>query len=381
MKDYEAYLRYELNRSQYTVNVYMADLRRFASWYAEDTHIPFSVAAVEQRHVRAWLAQRAREGCSPRSLRRFASSLAAFFRYHQRLGTISRNPCQDLKLPKMSSALPTPVREEEMERLLAADTIAPPAETSLERFSRLRGALIIELLYATGMRRAEIISLNDIDISPAQCTLKVRGKRGKERILPLAPQLLQHIDEYRAARDVIFAAPGPLLVGNRGKRLNFNSIASIVKIELGSTHVSRKSPHTLRHTFATAMLRGGADLRTLKELLGHSSLATTQIYTHLSVEELKKNYNQAHPKAKKLTAFINKKLDKLSRRYETITGVDVTLKVVKPETSMNKEAAVLLTVPNSEDLFASKTADSFEEAIDLCLEALERQLEKLKGKK
>ncbi|CDE06763.1 tyrosine recombinase XerC 1 [Prevotella sp. CAG:485] len=299
MKDYEAYLRYELNRSQYTVNVYMADLRRFASWYAEDTHIPFSVAAVEQRHVRAWLAQRAREGCSPRSLRRFASSLAAFFRYHQRLGTISRNPCQDLKLPKMSSALPTPVREEEMERLLAADTIAPPAETSLERFSRLRGALIIELLYATGMRRAEIISLNDIDISPAQCTLKVRGKRGKERILPLAPQLLQHIDEYRAARDVIFAAPGPLLVGNRGKRLNFNSIASIVKIELGSTHVSRKSPHTLRHTFATAMLRGGADLRTLKELLGHSSLATTQIYTHLSVEELKKNYNQAHPKAKK----------------------------------------------------------------------------------
>ena len=114
MKDYEAYLRYELNRSQYTVNVYMADLRRFASWYAEDTHIPFSVAAVEQRHVRAWLAQRAREGCSPRSLRRFASSLAAFFRYHQRLGTISRNPCQDLKLPKMSSALPTPVREEEM---------------------------------------------------------------------------------------------------------------------------------------------------------------------------------------------------------------------------------------------------------------------------
>ena len=280
MKDYEAYLRYELNRSQYTVNVYMADLRRFASWYAEDTHIPFSVAAVEQRHVRAWLAQRAREGCSPRSLRRFASSLAAFFRYHQRLGTISRNPCQNLKLPKMSSALPTPVREEEMERLLAADTIAPPAETSLERFSRLRGALIIELLYATGMRRAEIISL-------------------KERILPLAPQLLQHIDEYRAARDVIFAAPGPLLVGNRGKRLNFNSIASIVKIELGSTHVSRKSPHTLRHTFATAMLRGGADLRTLKELLGHSSLATTQIYTHLSVEELKKNYNQAHPKAKK----------------------------------------------------------------------------------
>ena len=101
----------------------------------------------------------------------------------------------------MSSALPTPVREEEMERLLAADTIAPPAETSLERFSRLRGALIIELLYATGMRRAEIISLNDIDISPAQCTLKVRGKRGKERILPLAPQLLQHIDEYRPRRD------------------------------------------------------------------------------------------------------------------------------------------------------------------------------------
>lgn len=298
---YTSYLRFELNRSEATVTVYLADLLRFADWMETQTGTDFRPEKVEQSHIRAWLAERATENCSPRSLRRFASSLAAYFRYLQRMGTLDENPTKALRLPKIPKHLPTPVKEDEMERLLDAENVEPlHAESSIERFRRLRDALVIELLYATGMRRAELLSLNDTDISPALGRLQVTGKRGKQRIIPLAPELLERIDAYRQARDVCFGTSDAcLLRGNRGGRLNLNALANIVKVELSATHAARKSPHTLRHTFATAMLDGGADLRTLKELLGHSSLSATQIYTHLSVEELKKNYNRAHPKAHK----------------------------------------------------------------------------------
>lgn len=301
---YVSYLRFELNRSKATVTAYLADLRRFADWIEAQTGSDFRAEAVEQRHIRTWLAERASENCSPRSLRRFASSLAAYFRYLQRMGTINENPTKGLRLPKIPKHLPTPVKEEEMERLLAAENATPLyAESAKERFRRLRDALVIELLYATGMRRAELLSLNDTDISPTLGRLQVTGKRGKQRIIPLAAELLARIAAYQCARNACFQpdaqADGALLRGNSGRRLNLNALANIVKVELAATHVARKSPHTLRHTFATAMLDGGADLRTLKELLGHASLSATQIYTHLSVEELKKNYNRAHPKAHK----------------------------------------------------------------------------------
>lgn len=304
LEAYAAYLRFELNRSEATVRVYLADLERFIAWTESQDGAGFRPEAVEQRHVRAWLADRARQDCSPRSLRRYASSLAAYFRYLQRMGTIGSTPLKGLRLPKISKHLPAPVKVEEMERLLAteeAETALP--ETPAERFRRLRDALVVELLYATGMRRAELASLNDPDISPALGNLRVTGKRGKQRILPLAPGLLERIAQYRQARDLLFPdrrdPSRPLLLGIRGRRLNLPALAGIVKVELAATHAARKSPHTLRHTFATAMLDGGADLRTLKELLGHSSLSTTQIYTHLSVDELKKNYNRAHPRAHK----------------------------------------------------------------------------------
>lgn len=303
LEAYASYLRFELNRSEATVRMYLSDLHRFIGWMEQQSG-DFRPEAVEQRHVRAWLADRARQECTPRSLRRFASSLAAYFRYLQRLGAIDANPLKGLKLPKISRHLPAPVKEEEMERLLTAEETAPACEeTAADRFRRLRDAMIIELLYATGMRRAELASLNDADISPTLANLRVTGKRGKQRILPLAPELLGRIAEYRQARDTCFPdrtdPSRPLLLGNRGRRLNLTALAGIVKVELSATHAARKSPHTLRHTFATAMLDGGADIRTLKELLGHSSLSTTQIYTHLSVDELKKNYNRAHPRAHK----------------------------------------------------------------------------------
>ena len=304
LEPYRTYLRYELNRSAYTVSVYMADLERFLGWYEQNTGSSLNEArAISSKHIREWLAQRAREGCAPRSIRRYASSIAAFFHYLQLTGAVDSNPCKGIKLPRIPQHLPSPVDESEMEKALSEDYDETSGGDTLAQFIALRNKLVIELLYATGMRRAELHSLNDSDISAGMQRLQVTGKRSKQRIIPLAPALLQRIHQYQILRNNLFPAQPPsqqpLLLGKRGGRLNFTSIAGIVKEELAMTHASRKSPHTLRHTFATSMLRGGADLRTLKELLGHSSLATTQIYTHLSVEELKNNYNLAHPKAQK----------------------------------------------------------------------------------
>lgn len=296
---YQAYLLHELNRAPLTVNAYLKDLTLFLSYLEPDT----PAQQITTKDIRSWLSTRAREDCSARSLRRYASSLNSYFHYLQRCGIITVNPCKGLRLPKITVKLPAPISEKEMEQTLAAPLPEKGTLTPFQSWKLNRDRLIIELLYATGMRRAELVSLNDIDISTSRQVLTVTGKRGKQRIIPLAPQLLDRITEYQYQRDSLFPnshfdTPPPLLYGDKGKRLNFQALANIIKIELAQTNATRKSPHTLRHTFATSMLRGGADLRTLKELLGHSSLATTQIYTHLSIDELKKNYNKAHPKAK-----------------------------------------------------------------------------------
>lgn len=304
LTSYGNYLRYELNRSDSTVSVYLADLRRFLAWRSAQSGAPFEAAAVTQKHIRSWLSSRSREGCTPRSLRRYASSVASYFHYLQRAGLVTANPCKGLHLPRISQTLPAPVDEKEMEQTLEQKLAEPKGDSPEELWRHLRDSLALEILYATGIRRAELCGLDDGDISPDLQHVRVTGKRGKQRIIPLAPELLGRIAEYRRLRDKLFPRPRPgkdtpLLLGNRGGRLNFQALAGIIKEELAVTHASRKSPHTLRHTFATAMLHGGADLRTLKELLGHASLATTQIYTHLSVDELKRNYNLAHPKANK----------------------------------------------------------------------------------
>lgn len=300
IEKFKTYLRYELNRADYTVDNYLRDLENFIVYIEQSTGNTFNGSTIEQKQIRQWLAERARNGCSPRSLRRYTSSLSAYFHYLQRLGAISANPCKGIKQPRIRMELPMPADEKEIEQVLGEEISENGSNDSV--FRELRNKLALEILYATGIRRAELIALNDEDISYSRQQVLVTGKRGKQRIIPLSPELLEHITRYRCARNTLFptvpATPRPLMAGNRGGRLNNSALANIIHIELAMTHTARKSPHTLRHTFATSMLRGGADLRTLKELLGHSSLATTQIYTHLSVEELKQNYNHAHPRAK-----------------------------------------------------------------------------------
>lgn len=304
-ENFATYLRYQLNRSEATIKVYMADLRAFISFHAAGREGDFDPAAVEQEHVRLWLASKARSGSTPRSLRRYASSIAAYFRYLRRIGAVDASPCDGLRLPRFTPGLPVPLKEDELEGIMRRNRADADDDTltDLQLFIICRDELVLEMLYATGLRRSELLSLRDRDIDASRGELRVTGKRGRTRVVPLGAPLLRSIDDYRRRRDLLFSPPvegaARLLRSSRGTDMNNSTLARIIKEQLQQAHAGRKSPHTLRHTFATVLLNNGADIRTVKELLGHSSLATTQIYTHLSVEELKQNYNRAHPRAKR----------------------------------------------------------------------------------
>lgn len=407
LHDFDTYLRYELNRSAYTVDSYLSDIHFFAEYITGGKSEEFEPQSVTIRDVRAWISSLAAGGMKVSSLRRKTAALRCLFRFMMRRKEIDRDPTADIILARLPRPLPKFIREEEMENLMSSEeTLVNEAAESnkvseKEYFIRLRDLTILEVFYTTGIRQAELLGIRDSDVSPTRRELRVLGKRAKERIVPLAAHTLGLITELRNLRDSLFPSQErnrQLFLSNRGNPLNKRVLYSIIKEKLNSTTADRKSPHVLRHTFATSMLNHGAGLLEVKEFLGHSKLDSTQIYTHVSFQELKNNYEQAHPRAikrntmetniraihfditEKLTSFINKKIEKLCRRYDAISGVDVCLTVVKPETSNNKEAAVKLTVPNNE-LFASKIADTFEEAIDLCLDALEKPLEKNKGKK
>ncbi|MDE5876135.1 MAG: tyrosine-type recombinase/integrase [Muribaculaceae bacterium] len=232
-------------------------------------------------------------GDTPRTIRRKTQSLRAFFLFLRKRGVIPTNPAADLKLAKIGKPLPNFVREEELEKALAI----PPAE---EDIYQMRDYLVVDLLYSTGMRRAEILALTDDDVDRSSCQLRITGKRRKQRMMPLPVPLLNHITAWQALRDKTWPdlpVPRPLIAGPRGQ-VTYSAIAGAVRRLLGDTSCPKRTPHVLRHSFATAMLNDGADLNTVREMLGHTSLATTQIYTHLSFAQLRDNYLGAHPRAR-----------------------------------------------------------------------------------
>lgn len=295
-----SYLRFELNRSPLTAEAYERDIRQFAEWLnpAQPDSIP--VADVTTADIRGWLATLSREGHTPRTLRRKAQSLRAFFRFLLKQKEIAANPTADLILPKLPKNLPDHVRPEEVEHLLKAEeeTIALSEENEE---SAIRDHLIIEMLYSLGLRRAELIALDDSDISHTGAEIKVTGKRAKQRIVPAPERLLDSIREWQRLRDSLWPdtpEPRPLFIVN-GKRITPSQVYTTVKRCLSPTTARKKSPHALRHTFATAMLNEGADLNSVKEFLGHTTLSTTQIYTHISFSEMRKAYDRAHPRAEK----------------------------------------------------------------------------------
>lgn len=301
--DFRNYLLYELNRSLHTVEAYCRDVLEFIQWLPAEGS-KFNATDVSTTDIRTWLGEIA-EHRSSTTVRRKTQSLRAFYSWMMRKGFTMTNPAADIRLAKIPKHLPEFVKENEIEKVICdtEEGQTPGREQAgslLNQFRRKRAHIILLTLYSTGIRREELHGLRDSDINSYSSEMRVTGKRSKQRIIPIPSDFMKELEEWKKIRNS--RIPGlpidpPLFPNRRGKPLSRATINNIVKDTLSSTSASKKSPHVLRHTFATLMLNGGSDLNSVKEFLGHSSLSTTQIYTHLSYSELKRNYDGAHPRA------------------------------------------------------------------------------------
>lgn len=289
------YLRDELRYSPNTVEAYRRDLSFWLDHYGPSR----KVEEATQVDIRRFIADEARKGLSTATLRRRSVAVRALFRFMMRRGDVGANPARGLNPGRLPKRLPVNLRSDDTAAMLDALDAAAP-----DSFDDIRDCLISEILYATGLRCSELISLRDDRVDTARCELRVVGKRNKERLIPFSPRLAALIDRYRDARKSDdgpgAALPGePLLVRADGRPLYRKMVYNKVHGAMAEAGVkaSRMSPHVLRHSFATDMLEGGATLNSVQQLLGHASLATTQIYTHISLAELQKNYAAAHPRS------------------------------------------------------------------------------------
>ncbi|WP_270634037.1 tyrosine recombinase XerC [Parabacteroides goldsteinii] len=287
------YLRYERNYSNYTIEAYSKDLRQFEEYVKLNKESVFVPGDVDADLVRSWIVSLMDEKISPVSVNRKLSSLKSFFKFLMKQGSISVNPLRLITGPKTKKPLPYFVRDKEMELLLDGDGFD-------EGFEGVRDRLILEMLYDTGIRRSELIGIQDSDVDFGAMQIRVTGKRNKQRLIPFAEGLKNLIQAYTEVRNrEVGSESGWFFVRKNGEQLSAGIVYTIVKKKLSEIPtLAKRSPHVLRHSFATSMLNNGAELNAVKELLGHSSLASTSVYTHTTFEELKKVYH-AHPRAKK----------------------------------------------------------------------------------
>ena len=286
------YLRHERNLSWRTVDLYRRDLDQ---WEAHMTAggRELDLLSVTEGDIRAWLMQRSGHGDCSGTLRHKVQAIRALYRYLMRRGETSVNPAAQVELAKLAKPLPKFVREKTVDAVLDADI-------DMEDFTQMRDRLIVMLFYETGIRLSELIGLQDAAVDVDKCELKVRGKRDKDRIVPFGDELAEWIDRYRGLRQAVMPVCGNLFVTLKGKPLYPSLVYHVVHDSLAVAGATGKlSPHVLRHTFATVMLNNGAELNNVKELLGHESLAATQVYTHVTLSELQHNYELAHPRALK----------------------------------------------------------------------------------
>lgn len=285
------YLRYERNYSDDTVKAYGEDIRQFQEFGGEDVGLQ-SPSEVVVDVVREWMIHLMNLGYETTSVNRKLSSLRSYYKYLLRKGEVKVDPLRKITGPKNKKNLPVFVKESEMNRLLDDEDFG-------EGFEGCRDHLVIAMFYATGMRLSELIGLDDGDVDFAASVIKVTGKRNKQRLIPFGEELRVEMEAYVKQRDEsVPVRSGAFFVRKTGERLYPNIVRKIVTRNLSKVvTVKKRSPHVLRHTFATSMLNHEAELGAIKELLGHESLATTEIYTHTTFEELKKVYNQAHPRA------------------------------------------------------------------------------------
>lgn len=293
--DFLAHLRDLRQASPHTLRAYAHELRRLRDWLSREAPDVERVAQLDPRSLRAYVAGRAAAGAAPASLARTVAALRAFGRWLQASERLSADPACHLRTPRVGRALPHVLEDRDVAALLAA----PRGDDE----AALRDRAILETLYSTGMRVGELVALDDDDADTLGGVVRVRGKGRKERLALLGAPAARALDAYRRVRDLVHrdrpaGAPRPCFRSLRDRRLSDRDVRRILDKHLAAAGLApRTSPHTLRHSFATHLLASGADIRSVQELLGHASLNTTQIYTHLTIDHLREVYDRAHPRA------------------------------------------------------------------------------------
>ena len=293
------YIRNEKNYSSHTVASYHNDLIQFEEFAVSKMSV-FDPQLIDASFARQWIVNLMGEGYSPLSVNRKLSSLKSFFKYLYKLQLIKTQPLKKISGPKSNKMLPNFVKEKDMELVLLKELYG-------NTFEDVRDRTIIEVFYGTGMRCAELVGLKDRDVDFSTCMLKVTGKRNKQRVIPFSNALKEVLVAYLDYRKQVLedlpendakCGVEAFFVRKDGRLLTNSIVYKLVKNRLALVSgLSKRSPHVLRHSFATGMLNNGADLNAVKELLGHESLSSTEVYTHTTFEELKKIYHQAHPRA------------------------------------------------------------------------------------
>ncbi|MES2431792.1 MAG: tyrosine-type recombinase/integrase [Bacteroidota bacterium] len=287
------YLKFEKRYSQHTIISYQTDLTAFFD-FIEIDFATTDITAIAPGFIRSWLAQLKNGGMESKSINRKISALKSFFKYQLKKGVLQTTPMTTIISPKVKKRLPQFVSEKDTDTLFTYVEFPDTWEGRTHK-------LLLEIFYNTGMRQAELVNLKESQIDKGNSSIKVLGKGNKERVLPVSNELMQSVLSYMADKRKLFETFDSvvLLINLKGKKLYPKYVYNVVKKYLNETDttIDKRSPHVLRHTFATHLMNNGADLNAVKELLGHSSLAATQVYTHNTIEKLKDVYKKAHPKA------------------------------------------------------------------------------------
>lgn len=284
------YMRYERNKSLLTVHGYNEDLHDFET-YLKGVDSNLSLETADSDLIRGWMESMVDKGNAATSVNRRLSAVRSFYRFALMRGIVNKDPAHAVRSPKKERPLPQFLRECEMDTLLDSGIWT-------DNFKDVRARTIFMMFYETGLRVSELVGLDDGAVDTVSRSLRVTGKGGKQRVVPFGEELSEAITRYRLNRNVSVASGDAFFVTTKGVRLNTAQVRYIVKKHLECvTSLKKKSPHVLRHTFATAMLNHGAGIESIKKLLGHAKIDTTEVYTHTTFEQLKRVYKQAHPRA------------------------------------------------------------------------------------
>jgi integrase/recombinase XerC len=284
------YIQFEKRYSPHTLISYQNDLEQFFAYLASQFDAP-ELTGITAMYVRSWLAELKENEISSKSINRKISALKSFFKYQMKTGLLETSPVATVTAPKINKRLPSFVEEKDLATLFEYVEFSDDWKGRTEK-------LVLKLFYGSGMRLSELIQLKESQLDHSQSQVKVLGKGNKERIIPVSKELMQELQQYVSEKPDFEVKTNQLFITAKGKPLQPRMVYSFVKYHLAKvTTLQKKSPHILRHSFATHLMNNGADLNAVKELLGHSSLAATQVYTHNTIEKLKEVFKKAHPKA------------------------------------------------------------------------------------